>query len=153
MTRIKRYPLATSQKNQKKYPKIIQQMKRPQEVNQEQVNEKIYKRARDSTSPPKDDQNKKIKEHTNQIPVLGSTGTGFQDPPMGRSNFCGQQPERDPRTLSRGQGNQKDSWDHQPQNTEHNRENDQRNRSYSNLFKYKINSYKELYIKSSRTNK
>jgi len=42
-----------------------------------------------------------MKEHTNQIPVLGSAGTGFQDTPTGRTNFCGQQPERNPRVLSR----------------------------------------------------
>jgi len=29
------------------------------------------------------------------MPVFGSTGTGFQDPSRRRTNFCGQQPERD----------------------------------------------------------
>jgi len=76
-------------------------MKKTQETNQEQENGKISKRTRDTTIPTKNDQNRKMKEHTNQIPVLGYTGTGFQDTPRGRTNFCGQQPERDPRVLSK----------------------------------------------------
>jgi len=82
-------------------PKNTPQMKKPQETNQEQENENINKRPRDLTSPTKNNQNKKIKEHTNQIPVLGSTGKGFQDAPSGKTNFCGQQHERDSRALLR----------------------------------------------------
>jgi len=53
-------------------------MKKPQEANREQVNELINKRTRDPTSPTKNDQNKNIKEHTDQILVLGSTEQVFK---------------------------------------------------------------------------
>jgi len=53
-------------------------MKKPQEANQEQENEKVNKRTRDPTSPTKNDQSKKMKEHTNQIPVLGSQEQVFR---------------------------------------------------------------------------
>jgi len=62
--RIKRYPPTTNQKKSESTRKTIPQMIEPQEVPQEQVNEKINKRTRYPTSPPKNDQNKTIKEHT-----------------------------------------------------------------------------------------
>merc|ERR1719423_289917 len=92
--RKKLYLPTANQKKSESTPKNTPQMKKPQETNQEQENEKFNKRTRDPTSPTKNYQNKKLKEHTNQIPVLGAPGTGFQDATRGRTNYCSQPPER-----------------------------------------------------------
>ena len=77
--------------------KTSPQTKNPREVTQEQLNQSINKRSRELTSPLKNDQNKKIKDHTIQIPVLGATGTCVQDPPRRRTKYSyDQQLKRDP---------------------------------------------------------
>jgi len=73
-----------------------------------------------------------IKEHTNQIPVLGSTGTGFQGAPSERTNFWVQQLERYPRALSRARRMR--PRNPHSQDREHNRGNDQGNRTYLDFF-------------------
>ena len=65
------------------------------------MNYKNNKRTRDSSSPTKNHQNEKIKQHNNKIPVLGSKETWFPDPLRGTTNVCGQQLKKNPRTLSR----------------------------------------------------
>jgi len=106
---IKQYPPTTIKNKSQSTLKIIPQMKKTSSTKRGASNRENYKRTRDPMSPPKNYQNKNIKEHTSQIPVLGTTGTGYQDPPRGRTNLCGQQPERDPRALSRVRRNQKNS--------------------------------------------
>merc|ERR1719259_1586964 len=65
--RKKLYLPTANQKNQKVHQKNTPQMKKPQETNQEQENEKFNKRTRDPTSPTKNDQNKKTKNLINEL--------------------------------------------------------------------------------------
>ena len=109
--------------------------KNPREaVTQAQINENINKRSRELTSPLRNDQSKKIKDHTNQIPVLGATGTCTQDPQRGRTKSpYDKQFERDPRTRSIDRRNLNKPWERHSQN----RDNDHGNHSYPNSQEYK----------------
>ena len=113
--------------------KTSPQTKNPREITQEQLNENINKRSRELTRLLRNDQNKKIKDHTNRISVLGATGTCAQDPLRGRTKYpYDQQLESDPRVRSNDRRNLKKPWDNHSQN----RDNDQWNHPYPNFYDY-----------------
>ena len=133
VTKNKTKPTNNKPTEEENLGKAPPQRKTPQEVAQEQLNENANKRSRESTSPKKNDQNKKIKDHNNQIPVLGATGTGIQDLQRGRTKTpYSQQFERDPRIRSSDRRNPNKTWDHHSQN----RDNDQGNHPYHNFYEY-----------------